>query len=132
LVSDVSGTISADLQVSGSALTPKISGRCRLPAGGVTVNYRKTPFRVGYVFVLTNSTIHLDDLVITDPRNNRAIANGRVDLHNALIPDIRVTVDATNFLVLNTTFRDNPLYYGTAYGTGKFSFNGPTNAMQMN
>src|SRR3546814_768897 len=80
--------------------------------------------------MLANSTINLDVLVITDSRNNRAIANGRVDMHNPLIPDIRVTVDATNFLVLNTTFRDNPSYYGTAYGTGKFSFNGPTNAMQ--
>src|SRR5690606_27476639 len=132
LVSDVSGTISADLRVSGSAAAPKISGRCRLDDAGFTVNYLKTPYRIDDEFMLTNSIIHLDDLVITDPRNNRAIANGRVDLRNARIPDIRVTVDATNFLVLNTTYRDHPSYYGTAYGTGKFSFDGPTNAMQMN
>ncbi len=131
LVSDVSGTVSADLHVTGSALAPRISGSCRLHDAEFTVNYLKTPYRIDDAFVLTNSTIHLDGLVITDRRNNRAIANGRVDMRNPLVPDIQVTVDATDFLVLNTTFRDNPSYYGTAYGTGRFSFNGPTSAMQI-
>ncbi|MEC3880556.1 translocation/assembly module TamB domain-containing protein [Parapedobacter sp. 10938] len=131
LVSNLSGTVSADLQVSGTALAPQINGSCQLHDAGFTVNYLKTPYRIDDEFILTNSTIHLKDLVITDPGNNRAIANGRVDMSNPLVPDVRVTVDATNFLVLNTTFRDNPSYYGTAYGTGRFSFNGPTNAMQI-
>ena len=132
LVSNLSGTASADLQVSGSALAPRIDGSCRLHDASFTVNYLKTPYRIDDAFVLTNSTITLDDLVIMDPQNNRAIANGRVDMRNPLNPDIRVTVDATNFLVLNTTLRDNPSYYGTAYGTGRFSFHGPTDAMQIN
>ncbi len=131
LVSDVSGTISADLHVTGSALAPRVSGSCRLHDAAFTVNYLKTPYRIDDAFVLNNSTINLDGLVITDRRNNKAIANGRVDMRNPLVPDIQVTVDATDFLVLNTTFRDNPSYYGTAYGTGRFSFNGPTNAMQI-
>lgn len=131
LVSDISGTVSADLQISGSALAPRINGHCQLHDAGFTVNYLKTPYRINDEFVLINSSINLADLVITDPRNNKAIANGRVDMRNPLIPDIHVTVDATDFLVLNTTLRDNPAYYGTAYGTGRFSFNGPTNAMQI-
>ncbi|MFB2117691.1 translocation/assembly module TamB domain-containing protein [Parapedobacter sp. 2B3] len=132
LVSDVSGTVSADLQVTGSVLAPQINGRCRLHNAGFTVNYLQAPYRIDDEFVLTNSTIHLDGLVITDPRNRNATANGHVDMRNPLIPDVQVTVDAADFLVLNTTFRDNPSYYGTAYGTGRFSFNGPTNAMQIN
>ncbi len=131
LISDVSGTVSADLQVTGPALSPRINGTCRLDDAEFTVNYLKTPYRINDEFVLTNSTFNLEDLVITDPRNNRAIANGQVDMRNPLIPDVNITVDATNFLVLNTTVRDNPSYYGTAYGTGRFSFNGPTNAMQI-
>jgi hypothetical protein len=35
-------------------------------------------------------------------------------------------------MALNTTSRDNPLYYGVAYGTGVFRFNGPTNNMRIN
>src|SRR5690606_16893581 len=75
--------------------------------------------------------ILLQNLTLTDPKNNTAIANGSVDMRNPLIPNIAVTIDATDFLVLNTTFKDNPLYYGTAYGTGKFAFNGHTNGINI-
>src|SRR5690606_36871728 len=73
----------------------------------------------------------LTNLTIADPKGNQAVANGTVDLSNILVPEIAVAVDATDFLVLNTTFRDNPLYYGTAYGTGRFAFKGPTNAINI-
>lgn len=131
LVSGVSGTVSADLEVSGSILSPRIDGSCRLHNAEFTVNYLKTPYRIDDEFEVTNSTIILNGLLIRDPSNNRAIANGRIDMRNPLMPNIDVTVDATEFLVLNTTLRDNSSYYGTAYGTGRFSFNGRTDAMQI-
>ncbi len=131
LVSDVSGTVSADLRVTGSVWAPQINGTCYLHDAGFTVNYLQTPYRIDDEVTLANSTIVLDDLVIVDPANNKAIANGTVDMRNPLIPQIDVVIDAVNFLVLNTTFRDNPLYYGTAYGTGKFIFRGPTNVMDI-
>ena len=132
LVSNISGTVSADLQITGSALSPQISGKCRLNGASFTVNYLKTPYRIDSEFELENSIIILDNLIITDPTNNRAIANGRIDMKNPLVPVIQAHVSTTDFLVLNTTFSDNPSYYGTAYGTGDFSFIGPTNAIQIN
>jgi Uncharacterized protein conserved in bacteria len=131
LVSDISGTISADLRIAGSVTEPQVNGVCYLHEAGFTVNYLKTPYRINDQVSLSNSTIQLNNLTITDPKNNKAVANGSVDMRNPLIPDIRVNIDATNFLVLNTTFRDNPLYYGTAYGTGQFAFNGPTDGMNI-
>lgn len=131
LVSDISGTISADVNIAGSVSEPRINGTCYLHNAGFTVNYLRTPYRINDQVSLSNSTILLKNLTITDPKNNIAIANGSVDMRNPLIPNIAVNIDATNFLVLNTTFRDNPLYYGTAYGTGKFAFNGPTNGINI-
>ena len=132
LVSDISGTVSADLQITGSALTPQVNGDCLLHDARFTVNYLKTPYRINDGFSLINSAMMLDNLTITDPADNRAVASGRIDMQNPLNPEIHVNIDAVNFLVLNTAFRDNPSYYGTAYGTGRFSFDGPTNAMQIN
>ncbi len=132
LVSDIKGTISADLHVRGSVFNPQIDGICHLHDAGFTVNYLKTPYRINDKVSLSNSIVVLDNLVIVDPRNNRAVANGKVDMRNPSVPNIDVTVNATNFLVLNTSFRDNPLYYGTAYGTGEFIFSGPTNAININ
>jgi len=131
LVSNISGTISADLTLTGSVTKPDVNGTCYLHDAGFTVNYLRTPYRINDQVSIANSSLILNNLTLTDSGNHTAIANGTVDMRNLLTPNIQVTVDATHFLVLNTTFKDNPLYYGTAYGTGKFAFNGPTNDINI-
>lgn len=131
LVSNITGTVSADLRITGTALNPQVDGRFSLHDAGFTVNYLKTPYRIDDEVYLSNSTLLLTNLTVTDPMGNQALANGKVDLSNIRVPDIDLTIDATNFLVLHTTLRDNPLYYGTAYGTGRFAFHGPTNAINI-
>jgi hypothetical protein len=49
-----------------------------------------------------------------------------------MVPIVDIDIEANNFMALNTTAKDNPLYYGIAYGTGNFSFKGPTNNMRIN
>lgn len=132
LVSNLTGNVSAQLNMRGSFLEPRIDGTCHLHDAGFIVNYLQTPYRVNDKVTISNSTIIMKDMEITDPRNHKAVVNGRVDMQNLLVPHINATIEATNFLVLNTTYRDNPLYYGRAYGTGSFAFNGPTNAIDIN
>lgn len=131
LVSDMSGKVSADLRVTGKAMNPRIDGTISLDDAGMTVNYLKTHYRITDDFLVDNTIIRLDDVVLRDVRDNQAIANGTVNMENPNIPVINVRVRARNFQALNTTSKDNPLYYGVAYGTGTFSFIGPTNNMRI-
>lgn len=132
LVSNLKGKISSDLKVTGSFSKPQINGSVNLTNAGFTVNYLKTPYIINDNVYFNNSVVKLDNLIISDKYNNTAVANGTVDLSNASNPDIHVSVRASNFLVLNTTAKDNPLYYGSAFGTGVFTFEGPTDAMDIN
>ena len=132
LVSNLKGRVSADLTVTGQLTSPRINGSLELSNAGLTVNYLKTAYMINDAVTVENSVIRLANLVLKDPRNNEAIANGTVDMRNPNNPDIQVTLVAKNFLALNTTARDNPLYYGIAYGSGVFRFNGPTNNMRIN
>ncbi|SPZ83868.1 Uncharacterised protein [Sphingobacterium multivorum] len=63
----------------------------------------------------------LTGLKVYDPKNNIATIDGVVDLNKLSDPDIDVTAETKNFLVLNTTIKDNNVYYGTAYASGTFS-----------
>lgn len=132
LVSNVSGNISAALKVTGSVFSPEINGTARLKDAGVIINYLKTPYRINDDFTVSNSIIELENLELTDPQNNKAFATGTVNMQKPTIPTIDIDIKATNFMALNTTSKDNPLYYGTAYATGDFSFRGPTNNMRIN
>ncbi len=131
LVSDLSGTVTAELSVSGTPFNPAINGSANFNDAGMVVNYLKTPYIINDKVQIENSKIIINDLAIRDRADHRAIANGTVDMSTPLNPTIHIEIEAEEFMVLNTTAKDNPLYYGLAYGTGSFSFQGPTDNMNI-
>jgi hypothetical protein len=131
LVSNLKGNISADLTVKGPFSKPAINGDISFDNGELTVNYLKTAYILNDEVTVSNSVININDLTLLDADGNKAVANGTVDLNNINTPDIQVDLSATNFMALNTTSKDNAIYYGKAYATGDFSFKGPTNKMRI-
>jgi len=132
LVSNLKGALSSDLTIRGTLSKPLINGTLTFENTGLTVNYLKTPYIINDKVTVENSLIKLDNLSIKDGKGGEGIANGTVDLSKELSnPVLNVDVNTKNLLALNTTFKDNRLYYGTAYGTGKFSFNGPVDNMRI-
>lgn len=131
LVSDLVGTVSADIDIKGTPLNPVISGNCTFNKASFTVNYLKTRYIINDKVSVRNSSIELHDLTILDKNNNKSIANGSVNMSDITDPTIDVHIKANNFMVLNTTAKDNALYYGTAFGTGDFTFKGPTSNMDI-
>jgi hypothetical protein len=132
LVSDPKGTISSDLKLSGPANKPVLNGDVTLDNTGVTVNYLKTAYTVSDKLTVTNSVININKMMLKDSHGGTGTVTGKVDLNNLSNPDIEATVTAKNLMALNTTFKDNHIYYGVAYGTGTFAFNGPVNSMKIN
>ncbi|WP_237739848.1 translocation/assembly module TamB domain-containing protein [Pedobacter arcticus] len=132
LVSNLKGQISSDLKVTGKFNNPKIDGTVDFLNTGVTVNYLKTAYTFTHKVTVENSVININNLKLTDINGNIATANGTVDLRKPDNPTITAEINATNFMALNTTAKDNPLYYGKAFATGKFTFAGPTDAMKIN
>ncbi|MFI5158585.1 MAG: translocation/assembly module TamB domain-containing protein, partial [Sphingobacteriales bacterium] len=132
LVSDPKGTISSDLSLTGPVSKPQMNGTVTLDNTGVTVNYLKTAYTVNDKLTVTNSVIDVDGMILKDAHGGTGEVKGKVDLNDLNNPDIEATITAKNLLALNTTFKDNHIYYGTAYGTGTFSFNGPVNTMNIN
>src|SRR5690606_26679673 len=125
LVSNLNGKISADMHLTGTLTNPEFNGNISLLNTGLTVNYLKTPYILNKKLNVVRSVINVEDLQLKDNRGGTAIANGSVDLNNLNDPFIDAKIDAKNFLALNTSYKNNRLYYGTAYASGDFSFHGP-------
>ncbi|HEK19246.1 MULTISPECIES: translocation/assembly module TamB domain-containing protein [unclassified Mucilaginibacter] len=131
LVSDVKGSISANVKMTGVPSKPQLNGDITLNNTGLTVNYLKTPYTINDRLTVNNSIITIDGMVLKDIKGGKGEVNGKVDLNNLSNPTLDVTIKATNLQALNTTFKDNHLYYGTAYGTGTFKFAGPIDNMKI-
>jgi len=132
LVSNPKGNVSSDLKLTGPISKPQLNGTLSLDGASVTVNYLKTTYTTTDKLTVNNSIVNIDNMVLKDPHGGEGTVTGKVDLNNLDNPDIEATVKAKNLMALNTTFKDNHLYYGTAYGTGTFAFNGPVNTMNIN
>lgn len=132
LISNLKGTLSSGLKVTGTLSKPLINGTITFNNTGVTVNYLKTPYTINDKVTVTNSVVNVDNLTLRDNHGGTGVTTGTVDLSKELSnPTLNVNIKATNLLALNTTFKDNRLYYGTAYGTGDFSFVGPLDNMNI-
>jgi hypothetical protein len=131
LVSNVKGHVSTDLKLTGKPSNPQLNGTVTLVNTGLTVNYLKTAYTVNNKLDVNNSVISIKDMVLKDIHKGTGTANGTVNLNNLSNPDINVSLKADNLMALNTTFKDNHLYFGTAYGTGTFNFNGPVDNMKI-
>ncbi len=131
LISDVQGNLTGQATITGTLSKLNINGSGRLNEAGFTVNYLQTPYRANGPLSMKNTAFIIDDLTLTDPRGQQARANGRIDMQKPANPHIQATINTNNFLVLRTNFRDNPLYYGTAYGTGRFQFDGTPESMNI-
>ncbi|HZX58278.1 MAG TPA: translocation/assembly module TamB domain-containing protein, partial [Mucilaginibacter sp.] len=131
LVSNLQGTVSADLKVTGAPSDPQFNGNITLENTGLTVNYLKTAYTVSNKFNVANSVITVENMVLKDSKGGTGTANGKVDLTDLSAPDIEVGLETKNLMALNTNFRDNHLYYGTAFATGTFDFSGPTDNMDI-
>lgn len=131
LVSNLKGNISADLTVKGKLEKPEINGNLSLDKGQLMVNYLKTTYVITDEVEINNSVIKLGDFELKDLEGHEATANGTVDLNDINYPTLNVKVNANSLMALNTTAKDNSIYYGRAYGTGIFTFTGPTNKMKI-
>lgn len=133
LASGIEGKINSQFEMEGNLQKPIFRGQAEVMSAGFTVNYLQVPYLINkQQLLISNNKIHLQDFVFKDNKGNSGIAKGVVDLNNLLDVGLDIDLTAHNLLMLNTTFKDNNLYYGTAYGSGRVQVRGTASAINMN
>jgi hypothetical protein len=131
LVSDPKGNVSSNLKLTGSVSKPQLNGDLSFNNTGITINYLKTAYTINDKVNVSGSVINLNNLKLMDSHGGEGDVTGTVDLNDLNDPDIEATITAKKLMALNTKFKDNHLYYGTAYATGSFAFSGPVDNMNI-
>ncbi|MEO8886522.1 MAG: translocation/assembly module TamB domain-containing protein [Mucilaginibacter sp.] len=135
LVSDLQGTVSTNLKLTGTVLKPELNGDLSLNNTRMTVDYLQTPYILNDRVKVVNTVINISDLALTDTLGGKGLINGTVDLSKLSNPVINAELVIPNgqkLMALNTTFKDNHQYFGKAFASGNFSFNGPIDNMNIN
>ncbi|MEO5603817.1 MAG: translocation/assembly module TamB domain-containing protein [Cyclobacteriaceae bacterium] len=125
MFSNIGGTITGNYRISGKLEAPAIEGEGKVSDGQLMVNYLKTTYRFTGIIGLSPNSIYFKNIDMRDLFKNEGKLNGTITHQN--FNSMRINLDASfrNFQVLNTTVKDNSLFYGQGYATGDLNIVGP-------
>lgn len=112
-IRNASGSLSGNVTLKGTVDDPQLRGK---------INFDNTAFNLGVVnsyFKVNNESLTIDNngfafdtFTIQDTANNDLVIDGRINTTDFKNYAFALKVNADNFQVLNTTKKDNKLYYG--------------------
>ena len=123
--SDFKGRVDGSVHIQGPLNAINTEGSLRLRDAGVTVDYLKIPIIVKDETVkITNTMFDASGGKIYDKYGNVATIQGGLTHNRFEDFGLNLRAISRNFLFLNTTAVDNPLYYGVGIGEGDITFSG--------
>ncbi|WP_245588134.1 translocation/assembly module TamB domain-containing protein [Algoriphagus terrigena] len=131
-VSNMDGTISGNLQARGTMDAPEVLGSGRIDDGKIHINYLNTNYRVDGSILFQPTQISFRDLIFRDVNGNRATFAGGINHRGFQNIYLDINSTLSNFQVMNTTSKDNEIFYGTAFATGNLSIKGSTKNLDLN
>src|SRR5690606_454325 len=131
IFSYIGGTVSGDFKITGTLNAPDINGEATVSDGQLMVNYLKTLYRFTGKIGLTPTSIYFKEIELADGLRNTARLNGTITHRDFAGMTINMIADFQNFQVLNTSSKDNSLFYGQAYASGNVNFEGPLSNLRI-
>ncbi len=117
--SDLKGKIKGDVYIKGKTSEPLVTGKLNLDKAGINIDMLNTYYEASGDVIIDYDMILINNLPIKDKFGSTAFLNGSFFHQNYE----RYSYDFfayfnKPFLVMNTTYQMNPLYYGDAFATG--------------
>ena len=113
MIKNASGSVNGNVSIKGSVNEPKIDGPINFDKASFATTLLGSQYRIdGEKIIVTENGFHFEDFAVRDTTNNELRLNGTVQTLNFTNYNFDLDVTANNFQVLNTTKKDNKIYYG--------------------
>ncbi len=136
VITSIRGNLSGSARIRGPVDNPEFSGILTLDNAGLAIPY----LNVDYSFApnsrvdLRDQTFDFDQIRITDvSKRTKAILDGTIThrYFEDWFLDLDIDTKNNRFLILDTAFEEEVLYYGTGFINGQGRIFGPTNALTI-
>lgn len=131
-IHDSEGYLDGRLSVKGQASQTKLDGRMQLHGVKTTVDYLNIPYELEEASIdITDRVIHFGELKMKDAEGRSASLSGKIEhqFFDQMALDLNFTTDRFQFL--NTTAKDNELFYGQLFLKSDMSVRGPIDKPQF-
>ena len=115
-INQSTGNLTGSVAINGTTKAPNIDGGISFNQTGFNVVMLGSYFRVdGQTIKVNNQGIAFNSFTIKDSADNSLVIDGLAGTNNFTNYNLNLTVKARDFRAINTTKRQNSLYYGKLY-----------------
>lgn len=133
IITNIRGSASGNIRVSGNYKSPSILGRVSLDNSGLKIPYLNTDFKLGQgtQIIVTTNKFDLRTTTITDTKyGTDGVLFGNATHTNFGDWELNLNIEAVErLLVLDTPPDEDALYYGTAFISGNADIKGPVDEL---
>lgn len=137
IITNIRGIVNGEAKVTERLSNPDITGKLLLNNAGLAIDYLNVDYNFSdnSVVNLYKQTFDFEEIQLTDSATKTsATLDGSISHQSFATWDLDLNVDTNNnrFLILNTGFSEESLYYGTGYLNGTGRIFGSTKALTIN
>lgn len=127
-LSKSSGHVSGNFKINGTVEQPKIIGSLQFHDGAFTVTKLNSAFSlINDKIDFTENGLVFTNFSLSDEQKNQLIVKGKIDTPNYRDYAFDLNITADNFRAINSTAKDNELYYGTLFLNTRLRVKGDLN-----
>ncbi|HZK07153.1 MAG TPA: translocation/assembly module TamB domain-containing protein [Bacteroidales bacterium] len=130
-VIDQASLASGALHISGSYNKPVATGTVKLMRTQFLIKYLNSLYSIAGSAEIAKNSINVSNLVLYDTQQHSADLSGNITHDYFKNFRLAIYIDLQNLRALNTSARDNEIFYGTAVATGKVAITGPFDDILM-
>ena len=132
ILSDIEGSADIQATVRGNGEAASLNGEAMVEGLATNVEYTKVRYSAPKAKVtIKDNHILADKVAVYDSENNVGKYSMDISLERLSNITYNISVDANKMLVMNTTSKDNDLFYGYVHASGSASFSGDKRGIKM-
>jgi hypothetical protein len=134
IFSNIQGDAVSNLKITGGAKNQTYTGSVTVTDGSLKVNYTQCKYKFNNETIIFNpNEIDFGTLQLKDTLNNPGTVSGKLYYNNLFQNMVfdNISFETGKMLLLNTTKKDNSLFYGKVIGNAAMVFNGDITDMKM-
>ncbi|WP_181307451.1 translocation/assembly module TamB [Rufibacter sp. XAAS-G3-1] len=133
MVKNMGGNLLGSVAIRGTVDAPSMVGDLQFRDATFNVAMLNSTFRVADERLsINNQGIQFNEFEMLDSLNNRATVNGAILTSNFLDYQFDLRATTEDFMVMNSTAADNPLYYGRVFLDSDTRITGDLNVPVIN
>ncbi|HEY5408878.1 MAG TPA: translocation/assembly module TamB domain-containing protein [Ginsengibacter sp.] len=125
-IKDARGFLSGKISLNGDLKSPNIDGKINFNDVAFNASTVNSVFRVDKeaIAVINNKGIEFNKFTIRDTTNNALVIDGAINTTDFLNYNFNLTIKANHFQAINSTAKDNKVFYGKMVFSTRLSVKG--------